>query len=594
MKTKNIAIIGSGATAIYLLKHIGDNIKVLKDQFNLITIFERSGHMGMGMPYSPETTDIFNLANISSVEIPELPQTFGDWLREQSREELVSLNVTDFPIDDSEVYGRLALGRYLHEQYRNILLKLKEGGIRIREVRGVHVSDIVYNGATMSVTVATDRGEHADFLKVVIATGHLWNEADRPENGYFGSPWPIKKLLPAKGGTHNFKVGTLGASLSAFDVATSLAHRHGSFSKNEERLSFKLREGAEGFKLAMHSSEGWLPHLQYEQMEPMREIYRHTDKGALLSLVDEKGFLGIETFFDRVCRPALSIAFERDGMGTMVTELNSPNFTFKKFVEMMSKDHEYSDSFEGMKKEMFKATDSVENNRPIHWMETLDDLMYCLNFHAELLPAEDHVFFKSEVSPFLMNVIAALPLQSADILIALHEAGCIELITGKVTVLECNGTDERTFIEVESVDGETTVLGYDMFINCAGQKSIGLDDFPFPSLVRDGHLRRARAKIKMPKELQSPGNGSESRDIIEQDGQAYLDIGGIDIDAAYRIIGTNGIPNERIMDITFTHTSGIRPYSYGLQACSATSKILVASWMARTEGQFQADVLQKV
>ncbi len=591
MELRKIAIIGSGATAIYLLKHIDDNIGSLRHQINSITIFERSANMGIGMPYSPETTDIYNLANISSEEIPELPETFGNWLRDQSNENLVRLNITELPIKDSEVYGRLALGSYLHEQYLKIFRKLQRHGIDMVEIRGADVTDIIFDKQSGKSTVRTYKGDHSEFSKTVIATGHSWNETDSPANGYFGSPWPIKKLLPATGETYGFTIGTLGASLSAFDVATSLAHRHGRFMKNGNGLSYELKKGAEGFKLAMHSAEGWLPHLQYEQTEPIREIYRHADKESILSLIDESGFLSIETFFDRVCRPALIKALKKDGMDSLANDLRAPGFGFRSFVKMMSDNHDYTDSFQGMKKEMVRATDSVNNNRPIHWMETLDDLMYCLNFHAELLPAEDHLFFKKEVSPFLMNVIAALPLSSANILLALYNAGCVELVTGRVRVLEEKGNTGKTRIEVEDKDRKKTILEYRMFVNCAGQRNIELDDFPFPSLVESGHIRRASAKIAEESDLQGSTNGGQKTDLIFRDGERFLPIGGIDIDAAYRIIGCDGRPNAHIMDITFTHTSGIRPYSYGLQACSATSKILVMSWLAQEgDGTFRADI----
>ena len=55
------------------------------------------------------------------------------------------------------------------------------------------------------------------------------------------------------------------------------------------------------------------------------------------------------------------------------------------------------------------SEESVLEHKPIHWKETIDDLIYTLNFHAELMPAEDHLTLKSLVMPFLMNVIAAMP-----------------------------------------------------------------------------------------------------------------------------------------------------------------------------------------
>ncbi len=59
----------------------------------------------------------------------------------------------------------------------------------------------------------------------------------------------------------------------------------------------------------------------------------------------------------------------------------------------------------------------------------------------------------------------------------------------------------------------------------------------------------------------------------------YYYTGGLEIDASYRVVGEDGQPNDCINDITFTHATGLRPYSYGLQACSATSQILVEAWV---------------
>jgi hypothetical protein len=68
--------------------------------------------------------------------------------------------------------------------------------------------------------------------------------------------------------------------------------------------------------------------------------------------------------------------------------------------------------------------------------------------------------------------------------------------------------------------------------------------------------------------------------VFQKQSELLLYTGGLDIDAAYRLINKNGNPNDNIYDISFTHTSGCRPYSYGLQACSATSKILTEVWLS--------------
>jgi len=579
MIKNSIAIIGSGATAIYLLKHITDHLEVFTSAIKEISIFEKGANMGMGMPYNPETTDIYNLSNISSEEIPELPISFGNWLRAQSPDKLASWNIKKLPIEDSEVYSRISLGAYFQEQYKTLINQITKNGIDVHQINGDEVSDISTDDITKKTLVKTLKGDSKSFDKTIIATGHHWFEEDNEKIGYYSSPWPIHKLVPAKGEYYTFPIGTLGASLSAFDVVTSLAHRHGSFSEDGEDLIFKLHPDAKGFKLIMHSSEGWLPHLQYEQEYAMREIYRHTSREKMLSLIDSDGFLRIHTFFDSVCRPALSCAFKKDGMSKMVAKIEQEKINFKEFVQIMSEEHEYSDSFEGMRKERVAARDSINNNNPIFWKETLDDLMYCLNFHAELLPAEDHLFFRRQVMSFLMNVIAALPLSSANILLALYDAGCVDLIAGRVEVMEPEELNHSTHIEVKKQDGTKEKLEYKMFINCAGQRNIELEQFPFPSLINKGNVRRARATFEHFQNAQELSEDISTDLIFKEQGELQLYTGGVDVDAAYRLIDTNAKPNNNIYDISFTHTSGCRPYSYGLQACSATSKILTEVWL---------------
>lgn len=577
-KKNHLAIIGSGATAIYLLKHMVDNLEVIGKVISHITIFEKSSKLGMGMPYSPDTTDIYNLANISSEEIPELVQSFGDWMRAQDLDVLKSLNVTEFPIDDTEVYSRVSLGYYLQNQYGLLIKKLQSANIAINALPNIKIEDIIFKGETNVVTLVDDNDKNHQVSKVVIATGHEWTHDDNPAIGYYDSPWPIHKIIPENDKLYDFVIGTLGASLSAFDVVTSLAHRHGKFIREGKKISFKKNSKSPNFKVVMHAAEGWLPHLQYEQVEPMREIYRHTNRDTILSLRDSKGFLKIEVFFNKVCRPALIEAFTLDGKEDLAHELHKESFNFRDFVQLMSVKHEYSNSFIGMRKEMVEARKSIENNIPIHWMETLDDLMYCLNFHAELLPAEDHIFFRKEVMSFLMNVIAALPLSSAEILLGLYDSGCIDLVAGTVNVLDSESHHGKTKINVKRSDGNFEILDYEMFINCSGQKTLDLEQFPFPSLVSSGTVRKARAKFEKFSDKEGFQHLIKSGHIFTQNGEPFLHTGGIDVDAAFRVINNKGIHVSEIHDITFTHTSGIRPYSYGLQACNATSGILVASW----------------
>lgn len=573
--TETLAIVGSGPSALYLLSHIYAHVAALRSRFGNILIFEKGQMTGMGMPYSPETTDQFNMSNISSEELPPLPASFVDWLHSQSPSVLEAWGISPEKISEKEVYSRLALGQYFQAQYQLLTAWLAEEDIHVAEYAESRIIDIKdESGRVFLFTAAGDTYE-AD--QVVIATGHHWPPKDVPECGYYASPWPIDKLLPASASQDAFTIGTLGASLSAFDVISSLAHRHGSFVIQGNQMSYLPHEGTEGFKIVMHSAQGLLPHLQFDQVKPRREIYRHVSKEGMLALVDAEGFLRLDRYFDQVCRPVLLQAFAKDGISDMCRKLESPSFGILDFVESMADKHDYPDAFEGMRKEMVEAEHSVKQHAPIHWKETVDDLMYTLNYHAELMPAEDHLTLQNKVMPFLMNVVAAMPLPSGNSILALHDAGKLELAAGKVVRIRKLKSRRETVVTVEQ-DGRESTFTYRMFIDCSGQKPVDIRHYPFPSLVRARRVRKAKAPFLHAKERHAAPE--EKQPLMEkQRGRWVYDTGGIDIDAAYRIIGADGRPNPRIHDIAFPHTTGHRPYSYGLQACHHTSAMVVQSWL---------------
>ena len=572
-KLGNLAIVGSGPTAVFLLKHILDAASPLRGNLLSLTVIEKGSTAGYGMPYHPETTDIHNLSNISSEEIPELLESLFSWLQGRSDAELQSWRMERGELSKSEVYPRLAVGAYLKSQFDRLVEGIRDQGIAARVLTRHLVEDIKKEDNGL-VSLSMEGGKVLKFDSVVIATGHNWPEEDDVAHGHFFSPWPIGKLLPEPGTFINTTVGVLGASLSAFDVVSSLAHRHGEFVRTDMGLKYEALPGTGDFALVLHSSEGWLPHLQFDQEEPLREIYRHVDRAGMLALVGENGFLRLADYFDRVCRPALRAAFEKDENDELTELLSDDGFGLEEFVAKMTDLHSYRNAFEGMGAEMVEARISVLHHKPIYWKETIDDLMYTLNFHAELLPAEDHLTFRRVVNPFLMNVIAAMPLPSGSILLALHEAGVLKLERGKVTIDEPQTEAGSTSLSIEEGEASRHVR-YTMFVECGGQKALGVRDYPFPTLVAAGMVCDAMALFVDPKAAE----GAPPEKVSNREGKQVLLTGGVGIDSAYRVIRSDGTPDSALFDLAFPHTSGTRPYSYGLQACSATSRIMVSAWV---------------
>lgn len=75
-----LGIVGSGASAVFLLKHILDNATLLLAELHSIDVFEQRRELGTGMPYNRGTTDHYNICNISSAEIPVLSHSLVEWL----------------------------------------------------------------------------------------------------------------------------------------------------------------------------------------------------------------------------------------------------------------------------------------------------------------------------------------------------------------------------------------------------------------------------------------------------------------------------------------------------------------------------------
>ncbi|TWU46540.1 FAD/NAD(P)-binding protein [Rubripirellula reticaptiva] len=278
LSLNRLAIVGSGPTALYLLRYLAESAHEFGDGIASIDVFEQGPQLGVGMPYSRETTDHHHMCNISSEELPPLVQSFADWLRSLNKESLNEFGLSRDNVSHDETYSRIAMGEYFADQFQAMVSKLDRVGIEVVEHSSCKVVDIVDQRHANTIVVKTAAGSRHTFDAVVIASGHHFCDVDDPDSGYFASPWPIQKLLPKKGQFCDFTVGTLGASLSAFDLISSLAHRHGKFT-GDGSLRYKANEGCENFKLVMHSAQGWLPHLQYEQVEPFRELYRHVTAG---------------------------------------------------------------------------------------------------------------------------------------------------------------------------------------------------------------------------------------------------------------------------------------------------------------------------
>lgn len=576
---KHLIIIGGGPSSLFLLMNLLTTAKQNKQIISEITILEKNEILGPGMPFNENYNDIHNLANITGEEIPKLPLSLKQWLEELDLEFLQKWSINPEEISEKNLYPRIILGKYFTSQFQLIIEKLKEKDIVVNIFLNEEVVDVKKH-AEDKIEVKTKLKKSFVGHKLVISTGHgLLEKAEKNEElNYFSSPWPISKLFPKATPFYNFEIGILGASLSAFDVTSALAHHHGAFINDGNQLKYKLHEGAEGFKIALHASDGLLPHLQYEQRNAMRKVFRHIATDEIKLLLDASGFLSLNNYFYKVMRPALIEAFNRDKQPEKAEFIADYKVTFLDFIAVMKEQHQYPNSFEGLKIELKDAIVHLNMDQPTHWMETLDDLMYTLNFHIDLVSAEDRIFLKKEIFSFLMNVIAALPIKSAKILTAIYDAGCIALHAGKVEIIEENDPEKGVIISLKNDSDKAVKLNYKKFINCGGQGIVELDNYPFHSLVNNKIITASTASFKSTK-VAAEIEENDTADIVTIGEEKRLKLGGIAIDATYRIINADEVVSKNIYDISIQHILGSKPYSYGLQACNANAAVVVNTWI---------------
>ena len=276
---KQLIIIGGGPSSLFLLMNLLSISEQSKPILNKIIILEKNEILGPGMPFNENYNDIHNLANITGEEIPTLPQSLKQWLEDQDVKMLQEWNIKSKDISDKNLYPRIVLGKYFTAQYDLIINELIAKNISFNICLNEEVIDIIKH-AEDEIEVITKSRKSFIGNKLVISTGHgsLEKTEKNKELNYFSSPWPISKLFPKVTHFYNFEIGILGASLSAFDVTSALAHHHGQFINTDNQLKYFLHDGAEGFKIALHSADGLLPHLQYEQRNAMRKVYRHISK----------------------------------------------------------------------------------------------------------------------------------------------------------------------------------------------------------------------------------------------------------------------------------------------------------------------------
>ncbi|CAN5412326.1 FAD-NAD(P)-binding protein [soil metagenome] len=556
---KRIGILGAGPSGLFVFKRLIESGG--KDFY--IEIFERKKQLGAGMPYSTEGATDEHITNVSGNEIPDLVTSIMEWIRTLPPHTLERFQIDKDNFNAYKVLPRLLFGQYLEAQFKLLKQQATERGITVKFHVGVTVTDIVDQPATNNVLVQSDEQQPSEFDYVVISTGHNWPvtyEGVIPQ--YFDSPYPPAKIELAV----NYPVAIRGSSLTAIDAIRTLARSNGSFTKDDQgKVFYTASQDREDFKIVMHSINGLLPAVRFHLEDS------HLAKDSVLSDEDihairsqNEGFLPLDYVFEKNFKEPF--------------KENDPEFyerikdmDIEQFVDAMMGLRENVAPFDLFKAEYAEAEKSIRRRESVYWKEALAVLSFAMNYPAKYFSAEDMLRLQQVLMPLISIVIAFVPQTSVQELLALYQAGVLDIIAvgsdSHVTPANNGGavyhyTDEA---------GVQQSVYYKMYVDCVGQPHLNRKDIPYKSLASGKTLSAAKLKFRN-RETGLFEMAKDNKGISEDvEGNYYMNVAGIAINDNFQVLDEFGGYNKRIFMMAVSYIGGFNPDYSGLDFCEAAS-----------------------
>ena len=521
--TASIAFVGAGPTTLYALH-------ALLSQGDLparITVIEARGAAGSGSPYSAEWNDRAMLSNIASVEIPPVTQTLAEWLAARTSAELHALDVDPAALDERSFVPRLALGRYFEEQFRALVERARAAGVSIQVMTDCRVVDAANTPDGIELTSVSPpslRASKAVFDHVVLATGHQWPSRQQSRPGYYLSPWPASALskIPAT------DIGIRGSSLTAIDAAVALAGSHGAFVRQGDRLVYEPAPATEAFRLTMMSRKGILPEADFYFPLPHAPLDICTPEAVATLIAQEAGGL-LDEVFDLFRRELI----QADSAYAAETALGEA--TLETFAQAYFARRAASDPFVWAAANLEEARANHAARVTVAWRDAILRMHEVVAAIVPHLDAAQFERFSRVFKPIFVDVYAGVPHESIERMLALHEAGKLEVLA--------LGEDHAVDTQSPEVGADVTIAGrtrhFPVFIEATGQQALAAIQFPFLSLLEQGIVRDEVA--------------NDAPDVVR----------GIAVDELFRPVDAP-LPPDRLFCLTLPFLMGRHPFAQGI------------------------------
>lgn len=563
MNNTRVAIIGGGPSGLFMFKRLVDTSGTGIN----ITIFERKKQLGAGMPYSLEGANDEHITNVSGNEIPDLVTPVADWIAAAPKDLLDHYQITPQSYNDYKVLPRLLFGQYLSAQYDLLMQQALKLSINVDVYFDSTVTDIIDKPDEKQVAVEVNGNRLQHFDTVIICTGHNWpKKYEDKVPGYFDSPYPPAKLCIKT----NHAVAIKGSSLTAVDAIRTLARGNGKFSieKDGTRV-YHLGADSPDFKIILHSRNGLLPAVRFHLDNP------HLENDSILSEeeVDEHikhndGFLSLDYIFEKDFKEPI-----REKQPDFYAHIK--DMSMEEFVTEMMEKREEQDAFELLKAEYVEAERSIKANKSVYWKEMLGVLSFAMNYPAKHLSAEDMQRLQKVLQPLISVVIAYIPQSSCEELMAMHDAGILEIVSVGEDSEVKPGQPVGAIYEYTDDTGKKNADHFETFIDSVGQPHLAYDDLPYPSLIKNKSVTPATLKFR---------DAEKGKQAIEKDarkvktdgkGNYYLIVPGIAVNDNFQVIDERGAHNDRIYMMAVPYIGGYNPDYSGLDFCEAASGLVM-------------------